>query len=105
MIQLVLTQVNGYAVRASDDERSSSIKGYYKEYHTASKAAENAGWYGSNGTVEPTQLYEDNEGNIYVIKYAGKYTDVAKKEREELISSINSKLTKEELELLKKLGL
>jgi len=104
MEQLILTKVEGYAVRTTDDERSSSIKGYYKTYHTASKAAEGTGWYGSNGTVEPTELYEDSNGNIYVIKYTGKYTDVAKKEREELIESINSKLTTEELELLKKLG-
>ena len=100
MEQLILTKVKAFAMEASDDERSSSIKGYYKNKNIASIDAKDAGWYGSNGKVIPIDLYEDLEGNVYLLESIGKYKDDDRKYREEAILNIKLKLTPEEQLLL-----
>ena len=51
MEKLKLTKVVAWAVSSSDDERSSSIKGYYKDYNIASVDSKGSGWFGSDGDV------------------------------------------------------
>lgn len=99
-MELNLKKVSAYAVYSSDDERSGSIKGYYKDYNAASVKAKGSGWYGSDGEVKTVNVWMDEEGKIYDVKPLGKYTDDAEKYRQETMESIKSKLTKEELELL-----
>tara|TARA_R110001592_G_scaffold268269_3_gene534544 strand:- start:50312 stop:50620 length:309 start_codon:yes stop_codon:yes gene_type:complete len=100
MEKLKLTKVVAWAVSSSDDERSSSIKGYYKDYNIASVDSKGSGWFGSDGDVVQAEIYEDEEGNIYTLKSVGKYKDVDRKYREEAMKKIKDKLTPEELKLL-----
>lgn len=98
--ELILTKTTVYAMRSSDDERSASIKGYYGDYNAATIAAKGAGWYGSDGDVTSVELYTD--GDIFCkVSSVGKLSDVEQKFKEEMVSRIKSKLSKEELEFLK----
>jgi hypothetical protein len=100
MKQLNLKKVSVYALKASVDELSSKILGYYKDVNIASVDAKGAGWYGSDGNIETVTLYEDEQGNIYNVKYEGKYKDVDREYRTETIEKIKSKLTPKECKLL-----
>lgn len=103
--KLELTRADAYEVTASDDERSASSRGYFKEEKSAQLFAVGCGWYGSNGTVRSTKnLYEDAEGNLYTVKKAGKYVDLERERREKMAEKIASKLTREEIEYLKEEG-
>jgi len=100
MEEIKLKKVRAYQVTASDDERSSSVKGYYKDYNIASIDSKKAGWYGSDGEVDSVDLYEDEDGKIYSLKPLGDYKDVARKYREETLAKIKSKLSPEEIDFL-----
>lgn len=98
--QINLTKTKAWIVTASVDERSSATVGYYKDYNIAAVDAKGAGWYGSDGKVDQEDVYEDEDDNIYVLKYKGKYTDVDRKYKEETLNVIKSKLSTAELEFL-----
>ena len=101
MDDLKLTPVIAYTVHSADDERSSSDKGLYKDYAIASTKAPKSGWYDSDGEVrEKKNIYTDESGELYEVKHLGQFDDVSEKYRQETITSIKAKLTKEELELL-----
>lgn len=99
-MEIILKKEKAFAVNSSDDGKSSSIKGYFKDYNVASVKSKGSGWYGADGEVKSVDVWADGEGNIYDLKPLGKYTDEAEKYRQETMQSIKSKLTKEELELL-----
>lgn len=99
---LTIKQTKAYTVYSSDDERSGSEKGIYKDFGFASKRAIGSGWYGSNGEVlEKKNIYEDETGELYIVKHVGKFNDVEEKIKEDTLASIKSKLSKEELDFLK----
>ena len=101
MENLNLKKVKAYTVYSSDSEIQSSEKGIYADYDIASKKSTKSGWYGSNGEVrEKDNIYEDENGELYSVKYIGKFTDVEQKHKDKAMASIKNKLTKEELELL-----
>lgn len=100
METLKLNKINAYTVHSSDDEYRSSNKGVYRNYSVAAVRAPKSGWYGSNGTVENIEVWEDENGDLYTLKKIGKFTDEAEKYKEDLMSSIKAKLTTEELALI-----
>lgn len=100
MEQLNLIKQSVWSIVATVDERSSRSIGYYKNSSIAFNNAKGAGWYGSDGTVELVDVYEDDKGNIYEVKPKGRCVDVAEKAEEEMINVIKSKLSDNELEFL-----
>lgn len=98
---IVLTPVKAFAVYASDDDKSGSIKGYYSTRIIAEIKTKGAGWYGSNGEVLEKTLYSDGT-NIYEVKNLGMFGDVAEKFKEDMTASIKSKLTQAEWDFLNK---
>jgi len=98
-----LQKIRAFSVNSADNERQSSNKGIYNSFETASKYTKNAGWYGSNGeVVQLPNIYADEEGTLYTVKEIGDFTDVKEVKEKELLESIQSKLTPEELEFAKK---
>lgn len=100
MDKLTLTKINAYTINSADSEYRSSNKGVYRDYSVAAVRAPNSGWYGSNGTVENIEVWQDENGELYSVKPLGKFTDEVEKYKEDLISSIKAKLTTEELALI-----
>ncbi len=101
MAELKLKSIRAFTIYSSDDERRGSEKGIYSRYDIAAAKAVGSGWYGSNGEVkEKDDVYEGEDGELYVVKHVGKFTDVSEKFKEDTIASIKSKLTKEEFALL-----
>ena len=98
--ELKLKKVSAYEVIVSTDERSSKTLGYYKDSNIASIDSKKAGWYDLDGEVSSVELYEDENGDIYDVESLGKYKDVEKEYREEILAKIRSKLTTEELKFL-----
>lgn len=99
--ELKLKKVRAYKMSASNDERCSSVRGYYKNFNAASIDSKKAGWYDSDGKVELVDLYEDEEGKLYSTESLGKFKDVEKQYHEETLEKIKSKLTPEEISFLK----
>lgn len=96
-----LTKVVAYTIHSQDDERTSSNKGVYKDSSIASAKAHKSGWYGTDGDVRQIDdIFQDENGELYNVKYIGQYTDVSEKIKEDTIASIKSKLTDAELKLL-----
>lgn len=101
MEKLNLTKVTAYTVYSSDSDITSSEKGYYKNYNIASTKCKKVGWFGFDGEVrEKKDVYSDENGELYIVKHVGQFTDVSEKYREDIIAQIKSKLTKEELGIL-----
>ena len=98
---LTLRPIKAYTVLSSDNERSSSKKGIYSSFATASASAKASGWYGSDGTVLDVEAYIDSNGEVYTLNKLGKFTDAIEDFKKTTLDSIKSKLTKEELEFLK----
>ncbi len=98
---LTLKKVTAYTVYSSDDDRSSSEKGSYKDANIAAVKAKGSGWYGSNGEVRVKKdVYEDEEGTLYKVTSIGQFVDVSEDAVQAVINSIKSKLSAEELSLL-----
>lgn len=100
MSTLTLKKIDAYTVNSSDDEMRSSDKGVYRNSSVAAVRAVKSGWYGSDGTVKNIEVWEDENGDLYTLKKLGKFTDEAEKYKENLMTSIKSKLTNEEMILL-----
>lgn len=101
MQELKLKPVKAYTICSSDNEWGSSEKGLYKDYNIAATKAIGSGWYASNGEVrDKKDVYEDENGKLYTVKYIGQFDDISEKFKEDILMGIKSKLTKEELELL-----
>lgn len=95
---LNIKKIQAYAVYSSDDERSGSIKGYYTNISVASAKAEKSGWYNSDGEVQSLILHTDGKYLYEVCRVGFCNNDEA--EKEHMIASIKSKLSKEELKFL-----
>lgn len=99
---LTLTHIKGYAMSSSDDERSSSIKGYFRDFSAASAASKSAGWFGGDGNVnEVENLYTDGN-RLFVVEFASD-PEYEKKEKQiiaDRIKIIKKKLDPDEIELL-----
>jgi hypothetical protein len=101
MTNLSLTKVSAYTVNSADSETTSSDKGLYSDLNIATVKAKGAGWYGSNGEARGLlDIWQDEYGDLYQVTPLGKFTDVAEKYKEDLVNSIKSKLTPEELVLV-----
>lgn len=80
MSELKLKPVEAYTVYSADSERTSSEKGVYSDYNIASAISIGRGWYGSNGVVQNKKdVYEDENGELYIVNHIGKFTDVGGK--------------------------
>jgi len=102
MQELNLKKAKAYTVYSCNYERETTSEGLYKDADVAYEKAKQCTWYRSNAQViELYNIYEDAKGDLYEVKHIGKYTDVEEQRKNELISAIKSKLSKEELELLK----
>jgi len=98
-----LEKVNAYTVNISVDEYDCKDTGLYNTHAIATEKAKRAGWYGSDGTVKQLEnIYVDDEGILYSVNKLGMFTDVKEAKDKELLESIQSKLTPEELEFAKK---
>jgi hypothetical protein len=100
MDKLTLKKIEAYTVHSTDNDRTSSNKGVYRNSSIAAVRAVKAGWYGSDGTVISIEVWEDENGDLYNLKKLGKFTDEAEQYKENLMASIKSKLTTEELTLI-----
>jgi len=100
MDKLTLKKINAYTINSADDDFRSSDKGVYRNLSVATERAPKSGWYGSNGTVKNIEVWEDEDGELYSLKPLGKFTDEAEQYKENLMASIKSKLTTEELTLI-----
>lgn len=101
MSELKLKPVTAYTVYSSDNDRQSSEKGIYKDSSIAAIKAVGSGWYGSDGEVrDKKNVYEDENGKLYIVNYFGEFNDVAEQYRIDTIASIKTKLTQAELNLL-----
>lgn len=100
---LNLTLIQAFAVESADDERSSSIKGYYRNKNAACIAAKGSGWYNSDGIVKDVEVWTDRMGNIFVVKDAGKgkFVDDEEDFNKKMFENVKSKLTPEEFMFLK----
>ncbi len=97
---LVLTKKRLFALKASDDEWKSSIRGYYVDYGLALIASKGCGWYGSDGEVISVETYMGQDKNVYVVESKGKPVDIDKEYQEDMKKQILSKLTPEEISFL-----
>lgn len=98
---LNLNPIQAFTVNSPDDEYRSSDKGIYRTKEIAQSKCKNAGWYGSAGKVEEKDdIYIDENGTLYEVTKLGGFTDEDIRKKNDLIESIKSKLTQEELALL-----
>ena len=98
-----LKKVKAYTIYSQDDEKSSSCKGLFKAYEAAAYKAPGSGWFGSNGEViELDDVYEDSTGELFRIERLGQFDDVSEQFKQDVISSIKSKVTKEEFSIIQK---
>ena len=98
--KLNLVKKKAWAIKSSDSEASSSIKGYYKDSSLAHIESKGCGWYGSDGEVICVTVYEDEQGKVYSVEDLGKYRDDDEVIKEKTLNSIKEKLTTEELAFL-----
>ena len=103
MSDLNLTVAIAYTVHSSDSEVRSSDKGVYKDISIANKMAIGSGWWGSNGEVKLLEnIFEDEKGRLYQVKFLGYPTNEDEEHKKNLLESIKSKLTDEELNFINK---
>jgi hypothetical protein len=99
-MELHLKKTSGYTVNSSDSEYASSDKGLYRNYNYASTKAKGSGWYGADGEVRDVEVWQDQNGELYSVKHVGKFQDDEEEFRKNVMNSIKSKLTQEELKIL-----
>jgi hypothetical protein len=97
---LNLKKITVFAVRASIDEKSFAIKGYYQDKNIAGIDSKKAGWFGSDGEVIEVTIYQDEHGNIYKVEELGMFKDKDREYKDEVLNKIKSKLTGAEREFL-----
>jgi hypothetical protein len=101
--EVTLQRVDAYIVKASTDERGSSvIVGYYSERNVADLSAKGAGWWGQDGEVISKQMLQDSNGNLYSADTVGKFTDLDQRAKQQMLDSIKSKLSPAEWEFYQK---
>ena len=100
--QLILIRAKVHKIVAPDNERESSVHGYFLSSTKAYEFANNCGWFNAPGQVTiPDGMFTDGTDFYHVEKL--KLIDVEEvKERvkQERINKIKAKLTPEEIELL-----
>ena len=90
-----------YTIHVPVDERTSKDIGVYKDVSIANKKSFGAGWYGSNGEVRHLEnIFEDDKGILYQVKCLGYPTNESEERKENLLKSIKSKLSEEELDFI-----
>jgi hypothetical protein len=99
---LLLFPIQIHKIVAPDNERESSVHGYFLEFYKAFNFAQHCGWYGSPGQITtPDGMFTDGTNFYHIEKL--KLQDVEEeKEQARLarIEQIETKLTPEEIELL-----
>lgn len=98
---ILLTPVTAYSNYGSDGYHDHRV-GIYRSLSIAHKdAVEHPNGWGSD-TVKSENFFIDEEGNLYEIFSCGRFKDVEREEKEEILDSIKKKLTDVELEFLTK---
>jgi len=97
---LSLSKINAFTINSEDDDKRSSNKGCYKDYNIASINAKNCGWFGSNGSVEKMEVWQDEDELLYTLTPIGHFTDAIESYRNDVIDNIKAKLTDAEIKLL-----
>lgn len=98
---ITLTKVSVYGVEASTDEFRSEIVAHYNSIGVAELKTKGVGWWGADGKVRSMILHTDGK-QLYEVRPLGNFSDVEKKEREEMIANLKSKLSPAELEFIAK---
>jgi len=102
MSDVILKQVNAFAVSGNGSKDRNYIKGYFLDKDIASTQTKWKGWDNGDATVIPVVVYQDMSGKIYDLELLSSngFIDGSVEERSKLIESIKSKLTPEERRLL-----
>jgi hypothetical protein len=102
MNKLILTPVKAYTVRASIDDKRDAEQGIYSDFSKASLASIECGVWGEDGKVKDKEnIYSDEEGNAYIVKKFGPFTDVKAEKIAAIKRRLEAILTKEEIEFIK----
>lgn len=97
---ITLHKITAYALEVSTDERTNEISGYYRKEVNAQLAAKGAGWYGSDGKVYHSDLWQDGLDNIYTLTPIGSLKEDEEPVEENLKAGILAKLSPEEIKFL-----
>jgi len=99
---LILFPAKVHKIVAPDNERESSVHGYFLSSTEAYKFAKNCGWYSSPGQVTtPEGMFTDGVNYYHVEKLKLKdIEDLKARAKQMRIDQIKAKLTPEEIELL-----
>lgn len=99
-----LEKVIAYSLTIPVSETEDKAVGIYNNREIALETGKKAGWYGRDGTVTKLEnIFIDDDGKIYQIKELGWFTELQEAREKQMLESIISKLTPDELEFVKTL--
>ena len=101
MGQITLNKISAYELFASNsDSGSGDIIGYYKSSTIAGIDKKGKGYFGSDGKVNPVDLYTDGKSLYKLQLVADGFTDEQREYKKNVMERIKAKLSKDEIDLL-----